>query len=224
MDRIWKDIEGFEGKYQVSNFGEVKALERAVMNNGGVQRKHERILKQNTSSNRHAMVILCKDGKTYPKLVHRLVALAFIPNPENKPVVDHIDTNPYNNRVDNLRWATTRENCMNPLTRIHNSISKMGHPYRGRKLTPEEIEKIRLANTGRKQSEEHRRKNRESHKNSIKAQEAARRNLEKAREKLLGYHHSDETKAKIREKLTGVHKGKHWKVVNGERVWYTEED
>ena len=220
MDRIWKDIEGFEGKYQVSNFGEVKALERTVMNNGGVQRKHERILKQNTSSNRHAMVILCKDGKTYPKLVHRLVALAFIPNPENKPVVDHIDTNPYNNRVDNLRWATTRENCMNPLTRIHNSISKMGHPYRGRKLTPEEIEKIRLANTGRKQSEEHRRKNAESHKNSVKAREASKKNIEKAHAQNLGGHRSEETKALIREKLIGKHKDKHWKVVDGKRVWY----
>lgn len=125
MKEVWKTIEGFEGFYEVSNLGRIKALERLVENNGGMQKKHEKILKENRS-NGHSMVVLCRDKKTYPRLVHRLVAQAFIPNPENKPVVDHIDTNAFNNRVENLRWVTQQENCMNPLTREHNSKSKMG--------------------------------------------------------------------------------------------------
>ncbi len=162
---VWKDIAGFEGCYEVSNLGNVKSLERRVLNNGGMQRRHEKILKAHSDKRQgHKMVMLCKDGKTYPRLVHRLVAEAFIPNPDNKPVVDHIDTDATNNRVENLRWVTQQENCMNPLTRINNSKSKMGHPYRGRPLTPEEIEKIRQANIGKKRSEETRRKLSESHK------------------------------------------------------------
>ena len=129
MQEIWKAIDGFEGMYEVSNLGKVKSLERKVMNNGGLQKRHEKILKENHSKTGHCMVVLCKDGIVYPKLVHRLVAFAFIQNPENKPVVDHIDTNPMNNRVDNLRWVTTKENCNNELTRKHNAESKTGRVF-----------------------------------------------------------------------------------------------
>lgn len=123
---IWKPIKDFEGLYEVSNFGNVKALERKVLNNGGLQRKHEKILKPNKSQH-YLSVVLCKDAKTYPRTVHRLVAETFIPNPDNKPIVDHIDTNAWNNCVDNLRWVTQKENCLNPITRNNNSISKRGH-------------------------------------------------------------------------------------------------
>ena len=109
MKEIWKNVEGFEGLYEVSNLGRVKALDRYVVNNGGLQHKKERILKQRINKNKHCTVVLCKDGKTYPRLVHRLVAIAFIPNPDNKPIIDHIDTDPTNNRVDNLRWVTQQE-------------------------------------------------------------------------------------------------------------------
>lgn len=177
MCEVWKAIDGFCGLYEVSNKGRVKALERTVMNNGGLQRKHERILKINYSNNRHGLVVLCKEGKTYPRLIHRLVAIAFIPNPDNKPVVDHIDTDTHNNCVENLRWATVQENCMNPITRVNNSKSKMGHPFRGRKLTSEERARISDKMRGRKLSEEHKKKLSEAHKNSPKAIEASRRNM-----------------------------------------------
>ena len=71
--------------------------------------------------------MLCKNSIVYPKQVHRLVAEAFIPNPENKPNVDHLDTNTQNNKVDNLKWCTQKENCLNPITRKNNSLSKIGH-------------------------------------------------------------------------------------------------
>lgn len=195
MVEEWKDIKGFEGFYQVSNTGKIKALERLVVNNGGLQHKHERILKHNISkSNSHCLVVLCKEGKTYPRLVHRLVAESFIPNPENKPNVDHIDTNPENNNVDNLRWVTQKENCNNPLTLKHSSEARKGHPYYGRPLTSEERKKISDALKGRKLTEEHKRKISEAHKGKVLS-EAHRAKLS---ESLKGHPVSEETKIKIR--------------------------
>ena len=160
MVEEWKPVANYEGLYEISSFGRVKALERLVMNNGGLQRKHEKILKQNKQS--HCMVVLCKDGKTKPFLVHRLVADAFIPNPDNKPVVDHIDTDPYNNYVDNLRWCTVQENCMNPLTRKHNSESKKGHKCYLSHHSEETKKKLSEMKKGIPLSEEHKQKLKEA--------------------------------------------------------------
>lgn len=224
MKRIWKDVDGFEGLYQVSNYGEVKSLRRAENSNGGIRIRNERILKQNKSNKMHCTVVLSKEGKTYPKLVHRLVAIAFIPNPEDKPVVDHIDTDPNNNRVDNLRWVTVQENCMNPLTRKNNSDSKKGHPYHGRALTEEERDKIRKAMSGRKLTGEHKKKLSDAHKNSPKAHAASEQSIRKAIQTNIGKPRTDKIKNKIRERMIGVHKGKHWKNVDGKRIWYEGEE
>ena len=220
MKELWKEIEGFEGLYEVSNMGRVKALDRYVMNNGGLQHKAERILRQNIQKGGHCMVVLCKDGKTYPKLVHRLVAIAFIPNPQNKPVVDHIDTDPTNNKVENLRWATVKENANNPLSRVNNSKSKKGHPYYGRPLTKEERRKISDAHKGKKLTEEHKKALSNAHKGK-KASEKHREAVSRAKK---GHDVSAETRDKIREKLKGVHKGKSWRIEGGKRVWYTKTD
>lgn len=164
-DEEWRDIEGFEGLYQVSNKGRVKALERLVENNGGMQRKHEKILQGNYNGKNRGTVILCKDGKTYPMLPYRLVAKAFIPNPENKPEVDHLDTNFYNNNVENLAWVTHKENSNNELTRYHVSKSKMGHESWGRSWTEEEKQKQSEKLKGRIFSDEHKQKLSEAQKN-----------------------------------------------------------
>lgn len=225
MAEKWKSINGFDGLYEVSDLGRIKALNRLVENNGGMQRKKERILKQRVRpGDGHCTVVLCKDGKTYPRLVHRLVAEAFIPNPEGKPVVDHIDTNPANNAVSNLRWVTVQENCLNPLTRRNNSTSKKGHPYYGRPLTLEERQKIAEANKGRVASEETRKRLSESHKQSEKAIASSRANIRKAIESNIGKKATQETRDKIRDRLIGVHKGKSWKVIDGKRVWYQKGD
>ena len=159
MIEEWKDIEGFEGLYQVSNTGKVKSLDRYVSMHGGLYHKKERILKfGGTKKNGHATVVLHKEKVGYPKLVHRLVAAAFVPNPDNKPVVDHIDTDLQNNNADNLRWVTQKENCNNPLTRKHGSQAKMGHQFWGGPHTEEAKKKISEAHKGRKLSEEHRKK------------------------------------------------------------------
>ena len=140
-EEIWKDIEGYEGLYQVSNKGRVKSLNRYANNNGTLQFRPERILKQNIQKagrSKRCTVVLSKDAKTKAIRVHRLVAEAFIPNPENKPQIDHIDTNMSNNNVENLRWVTAKENMNNPMTRKHHSEVKKGHPYWGWAISEEE--------------------------------------------------------------------------------------
>lgn len=114
MKEIWKDIKGYEGKYQVSNYGRVKRLERIVNNNGGCRILPEKICRQySTSDTLYYRVCLTKDGKVKMKNVHRLVAEAFIPNPDNFPCVDHIDRDRKNNSVNNLRWVDYKINIYN---------------------------------------------------------------------------------------------------------------
>lgn len=197
-EEIWKDIQGYEGLYQVSNKGRVKSLNRYVNYKGTLYFKHERILKQNiqkAGNNKRCAVVLCKNSKTKSIRVHRLVAEAFIPNPESKPFIDHIDTDSTNNNVENLRWVTAKENSNNPITLKHQSEVKKGHPYWGRPLTEDERKKISVANTGRHPSDETRKKLSESHKGK-KWSEESRQKLSKS---LMGHSISEETKRKISE-------------------------
>ena len=115
---IWKDIEGYEGLYQVSNMGRVKSL-----NYSGCKGK-ERIMKQNFSDKGYLKISLKKNRKIKTFKTHRLVGIAFIPNVENKPEIDHINTIKTDNRVENLRFVTRKENNNNELTRKHNSESQ----------------------------------------------------------------------------------------------------
>lgn len=100
MQEIWKDIDNYIGKYQISNLGRVKSLPR----NGTIC--SERILKIQKDRKGYSYVSFHK--KKFK--VHRLVAQAFIPNPTNKPEVNHIDENKENNIVENLEWNTSKEN------------------------------------------------------------------------------------------------------------------
>ena len=105
----WKVIKGYE-LYEVSNIGRVKS------NNNP---KNPKILKQYTDANGYNSVMIVRSkgyGKADRKFIHRLVAEAFIPNPDNKPFVDHINTVRDDNVVDNLRWCTSKENAANPIT------------------------------------------------------------------------------------------------------------
>lgn len=124
MQEIWKDIEGFEGLYQVSNLGRVKALKRSfVIGNGGIVKHEENILKERKYKSGYCYVGLYKNGKEKKFKIHRLVAQAFIPNPENKPEIDHVNTVRDDNRVENLRWCTRKENFANPITHERRKIN-----------------------------------------------------------------------------------------------------
>lgn len=95
---MWKDVKGFEGLYQISDMAEI----RRVGTN--------RLLKLHKSKVGYLSIALCKDGKKHYLWVHRLLAQAFIPNPENKPQVNHINGNKSDCRIENLEWVSISEN------------------------------------------------------------------------------------------------------------------
>lgn len=107
---IWKDIDGFEGWYQVSNLGKVRSVERTIKNNNVFQLYKSHILKEATTHKGYKYVCLYKNSKCFHRSVHRLVAEAFIVNNENKSQVNHIDGNKENNCVGNLEWCNNSEN------------------------------------------------------------------------------------------------------------------
>ncbi|MFW5517303.1 MAG: NUMOD4 domain-containing protein [Segatella copri] len=111
MEEIWKDIEGYEGLYQVSNFGRVRSLRHLVKCRGGY-RMHTGKTLTPCFDNNYFHVTLHKNGKRNIQLIHRLVAGAFLTNTKNLPQVNHKDGNKLNNNVDNLEWCSTRENCL----------------------------------------------------------------------------------------------------------------
>lgn len=130
---IWKDIQGYEGIYQVSSLGRVKSL----YNRDRATHRAEHILSQ--SDNRgYRLVALCKNGKMKSYSVHRLVAKAFLEKEEGKDFVDHINTIKDDNRAINLRWVTELENNRNELTRLHRIESKRGekNPNYGSGVNP----------------------------------------------------------------------------------------
>ena len=111
IDEMWRDIKGYEGLYQVSNFGKVKSLNKSIIrNNGRKQTFKEKTLKEGLSGNGYYSVSLTKNGKGKTFNIHKLVAIAFIENKNNDKCVNHIDGNKLNNTVGNLEWVTSQEN------------------------------------------------------------------------------------------------------------------
>lgn len=107
---IWKDIPGYEGIYQASNFGRIRSLDRVVLNRNIKNHVKGRVRVASPDQDGYLGLTLSKNGIHKSFHVHRLVAITFIPNPENKLEVNHIDLNKQNNRVDNLEWCTRLEN------------------------------------------------------------------------------------------------------------------
>lgn len=108
---IWRDIEGFEGIYQVSNTGLVRSLDRKIVyKNGHTVNVKGKELKHKITKGGYHRVSLSKNNKWKEYLVHRLVASAFIPNEDNLPQINHKDQNTHNNEVSNLEWCTMEYN------------------------------------------------------------------------------------------------------------------
>lgn len=115
MEEVWVDIPDYDGLYQVSNMGNIKRITQYVKcKNGVIKIIYGKKIKP--LNHIYQYVILTKNCRPKHYAIHRLVAQLFIPNPDNKPCVDHINTIKTDNRVKNLRWVTHKENMNNPLT------------------------------------------------------------------------------------------------------------
>ena len=110
---FWKPIKGYENCYKISNMGRIKSIERDVTRGNHTIHIKERIKKSFIGGDGYHYIMLCKNSKTKLTTVHRLLAETFIPNPQNKPEVDHINTNRQDFSLKNLRWVTHKENNNN---------------------------------------------------------------------------------------------------------------
>ncbi len=129
MDEIWRDIEGYEGKYQISNLGRVKSLKQLY---GGTYVYREKLItpiKQKYDD--YHYVNLYKNGKQRHFKVHRLVAIHFLPNPKGKREINHINGCKSDNRAENLEWVTPKEN--------------MKHAYSVLKIRPQQSQLMPVA-------------------------------------------------------------------------------
>jgi hypothetical protein len=126
MNEIWKNVKGHENYYQVSNLGRVRSKDRKTKN--GVARfvKKGKLLKAQPNSSGYLRISIKTPQKRSRIFVHRLVAVAFVPNPEGKPHVNHKDSNYLNNRYDNLEWVTHKENMQHAIKkgRFNESFAK----------------------------------------------------------------------------------------------------
>lgn len=121
MQEIWKDIEGFEGLYQISNLGRVKSFQKTYKNS----KQPYRILSLSSNQSGYLSVYLrASNGKDHRYTIHRLVAVAFIDNPNNYPCINHKDENKNNNCVDNLEWCSYSYNNAYGTARLRSRITR----------------------------------------------------------------------------------------------------
>lgn len=133
---IWKDIKGYEGLYQVSNLGRVKSLKRKVYAGRGRMRWEDGgiLSSYRNNGNGYKIVGLNKESKVKNKYIHRLVAEAFLENPNNLPYVNHKDENKANNCVENLEFCTAQYNCTYNNLHIKNGAKKINNPSISKKI------------------------------------------------------------------------------------------
>ena len=186
MDEKWLPIEGYEGLYEISTHGNIRSLEPEIERNDGKINHVPARTRVLTDVNGYLYCSLSREGRDRRFAVHRLVAKAFLPNPDNKPEVNHKDGNKHNNHVWNLEWCTRSENQRhaisfglwkcgdlsgknNPMYGKHHSESaktKIAEVHRGHEHTQETKKRMSLSHKGKKFSEDHKRKISESVSNS----------------------------------------------------------
>lgn len=143
MNEIWKPVVGYEGLYEVSSLGRVKSLPKSSWNSKCIANRKERIRKMaSTQANGYYQKIFVKQSIKSTIYIHRIVAMAFIHNPEHKPFVNHINGIKTDNRVENLEWVTSSENILHAIS-IGLQKVRIGKDHSMAKFTESEILKIR---------------------------------------------------------------------------------
>lgn len=119
QNEIWKPVKGYEGFYEINQLGVIRTVERIVSCGGSTRRVLSKIKKQSINAYGYLYSRLYKANVGKNILIHKALMEAFVPNPENKPCIDHINTIRTDNRLENLRWVSHKENTQNPLTIKH---------------------------------------------------------------------------------------------------------
>ena len=127
IKEVWKDIEGYEELYQISNFGNVKSLH---FNHSS----YSKLLTNRIVNEGYCQVVLYKNKIRKAFYIHVLVANAFIPNPLNLPEVNHKDGNKINNHISNLEWVTSQENSIHAVETGLRTVPKGSEHYRSKKI------------------------------------------------------------------------------------------
>jgi hypothetical protein len=144
MEEIWKSIPDYEDTYKISSFGRVKSLSRVVkQEDRGTWCKRilkQKLLKPEVTWNNRIRVTLVKDKQKKRFSVHRLVGLVFVPNPMNKPHINHKDGNPQNNHYTNIEWCTPSKNEQHA---INNGLRAVGADHVNSNLSWDDVKKIR---------------------------------------------------------------------------------
>ena len=156
---IWKDIDGCKGVYQVSNLARVKSIDHYCSGRYGSGKQTGRVLRQSKCYKGYMRVSINKNNKRFTTGAHRLLALHFIPNPQNKPQVNHINGIKDDNRIENLEWCTNQENQIHA---IKNNLTNpnYGEKHHNSKLSNDQVLQIRYLHsvgyTGKKLAEHYR--------------------------------------------------------------------
>lgn len=125
----WKEITGYEGYFEVSDLGNFRSKDRIIKyKQNGTRNYPGKPLKTETIVEGYQRIVLMKDGIKKRFMCHRIVAQEFIPNPNNKPFVNHIDGNPANNKVENLEWCTQEENEQHSVNTLDKTMRGKTYP------------------------------------------------------------------------------------------------
>ena len=125
-NEVWVDIDGFDGYYQVSNLGRI----RSYLSRGCAKHREEPVILSGSLVGGYIQIALRREGRTVQPMVHRLVAEAFVPNPDKKPEVNHINGDKADNRAGNLEWTTRSENMKHAFYTLHRHLGSEGKKVR----------------------------------------------------------------------------------------------
>ena len=146
QNEIWKEISGYEGYFEVSNLGNFRSKDRIIKyKSNGTRLYPGKSLKTETIVEGYQRIVLMKEAIKKRYMCHRLVAQEFVPNPDNKPYVNHINGNKADNRAENLEWVTQSENELHSHNVLGNSMRGKTYPRKVEAVFPNEGDRVQFS-------------------------------------------------------------------------------